>query len=97
MPLLQHWMLDFLKSNLSYHMHNITPEDLVQYLYDETSAAKTTAIKAALKADLGLREAYEEMAKAKKQLEDIELKPRDEVVKKILEHDGKLINQLCPH
>ena len=74
-------------------MHNITPEDLVQYLYNETSTAKTAAIKAALEADLELREAYEVMATAKKQLEYIELKPRDEVVKKILEHEEKLINQ----
>ncbi len=78
-------------------MHNITPEDLVQYLYNETSTAKTAAIKAALEADLELREAYEVMATAKKQLEYIELKPRDEVVKKILEHEEKLINQLYPH
>ncbi len=78
-------------------MHNITPEDLVQYLYHETSTAKTAAIKAALETDLELREAYEVMATAKKQLEDIELKPRDEVVKKILEREEKLINQLYPH
>ncbi len=78
-------------------MHNITPEDLVQYLYNETSPAKTAAIKAALEADLELREAYEVMATAKRQLEDIELKPRDEVVKRILKNEEKLINQLYPH
>ncbi len=78
-------------------MHNITPEDLVQYLYSETSPEKTAAIKAALEADLKLREDYEVMAAAKKQLEDIELKPRDEVVKRILKNEEKLINQLYPH
>ncbi len=78
-------------------MRNITPEDLVQYLYSETSPEKTAAIKAALEADLKLREDYEVMAAAKKQLEDIELKPRDEVVKRILKNEEKLINQLYPH
>ena len=78
-------------------MQNITPEDLVQYLYSETSTAKTAAIEATLEADLELREAYEVMATAKKQLEDIAFKPRDEAVKKILEHEEKLINQLYPH
>ncbi len=97
MPLLQQWYIQSLKSNYLTHMHNITPEDLVQYLYHETSTAKTAAIKAALEADPELREAYEVMATAKKQLEDIELKPRDEAVKKILDHEEKLINQLYPH
>jgi hypothetical protein len=78
-------------------MRNITPEDLVQYLYSETSPEKTAAIKAALEADLKLREDYEVMAAAKKQLEDIELQPRDEVVKRILKNEEKLINQLYPH
>jgi hypothetical protein len=78
-------------------MHNIKPEDLVQYLYSETSPEKTAAIKAALEEDLELREDYEVMAAAKKQLEDIELKPRDEVVKRILKNEEKLINQLYPH
>ncbi len=78
-------------------MRNITPEDLVQYLYSETSPEKTAAIKAALEEDLELREDYEVMAAAKKQLEDIELKPRDEVVKRILKNEEKLINQLYPH
>ena len=78
-------------------MNLITPEDLIQYLYYETSSAKTATIKAALETDLELREAYEVMATAKKQLEDIKLKPRDEAVKKILEHEEKLINQLYPH
>ena len=30
-------------------MHNFTQEDLLQYLYNETSPAQTAAIKAALK------------------------------------------------
>ena len=78
-------------------MNIITPEDLVQYLYYETSTPKTEAIQAALEADLELRETYEVMATAKKQLDDIKVKPRDEAVKKILEHEEKLINHLYPH
>ena len=40
-------------------MHNFTPEDLVQHLYNETSPEKSTAIKAALETDWSLREMYD--------------------------------------
>ena len=40
-------------------MIKFTPEDLVRYLYNETSEQKTASIKAALQTDWNLRESYE--------------------------------------
>lgn len=40
-------------------MHNFTPEDLLLYLYNETSPAQTAEIKAALETDWSLREKFE--------------------------------------
>ena len=42
-------------------MSNFTLEDLVQYLYKETSELKIAAIKAALKTDWKLREAFNQL------------------------------------
>ena len=42
-------------------MAKFTPEDLVQYLYKETSVQKSAAIEAALDSDWKLREVYDQM------------------------------------
>jgi len=78
-------------------MHNFTPEDLVQYLYNETSPEKTTAIKAALETDWTLREMYDVIVSAQKRLEAFELSPREEAVNNILRHAEKAISELNPH
>lgn len=74
-------------------MHKITPEDLVQYLYHETPLKKTNEIKAALDSDWSLREAYEQLVSAKKLLKP-DISPREEVIKKILDHADKTISHL---
>ena len=78
-------------------MHNFTQEDLVQYLYKETSPEKTTAIKAALETDWTLREMYDVIVSAQKRLEAFELSPREEAVNNILRHAEKAISELNPH
>jgi hypothetical protein len=78
-------------------MHNFTPEDLVQYMYSETSPEKTTAIKAALETDWTLREMYDVIVSAQKRLEAFELSPREESVNNILRHAEKAISELHPH
>ncbi len=70
-------------------IHNFTPEDLVQYLYNETSPQKTEAIKAALETDRHLKEMYDVIVSAQKRLEAFQLSPREEVVNKILRHAKK--------
>ena len=78
-------------------MDNFTPDDLVQYLYNETSQAKSEAIKKALENDWTLREMYDVIVSAQKRLEAFELSPRDEAVNKILRHAEKAISELHTH
>ena len=75
-------------------MRKITPEDLVQYLYHEAPPKKANAIKAALESDWSLREAFEQLVSAQKQLKEIDLSPREEAIKKILDHADKTIGHL---
>lgn len=78
-------------------MIKFTPEDLVQYLYKETSQQKTAAIRAALETDWNLQESLEQLLAAQKTLEEIKLSPRDEAVSKILQHTTKKAGQLYSH
>lgn len=78
-------------------MQNFTPEDLVQYLYNETSVEKTLAIKAALEIDYSLREEFEALSSDKKRLEALRLSPRKESINKILNYAEKAIGELHSH
>ncbi len=78
-------------------MHNFTPEDLVEYLYKETSSQKSVAIEAALKIDWHLKEMYEVIVSAQKRLEAFQLAPREESVNKILRYAKKAIAELHTH
>ena len=74
-------------------MHNFTPEDLLLYLYNETSPAQTAAIKAALENDWSLREKMEELTTSQKQLSVIKLSPSRKTVDNILNYAEKAISQ----
>ena len=78
-------------------MHNFTPEDLIQYLYKETSSAKTAEIKAALESDWSLREKFEVITSAQKRLEKINLSPRQKTIDNILNYAEKAVDELVPH
>ena len=67
-------------------MNKFTQEDLVQYLYKETSEQKTAAIKAALDTDWNLRNSFEQLSSGLKDLEKVNLSPRNETIDKILQH-----------
>jgi hypothetical protein len=75
-------------------MIKITPEDLVQYLYKETTAKKTAAIKAALETDWELQQSFREIINAQKELEPVNLSPRNEALNKILEHASSKVGQV---
>ncbi len=77
-------------------MHNFTPEDLLQYLYNETSPAQTAEIKAALESDWSLREKFEVISSAQKRLESLKLSPRQETIDNILNHAEKVMGELTP-
>ncbi len=70
-------------------MITITPEDLVRYLYKETSEKKTANIKAALETDWNLKEAYEKLLNAEQNLNSVNYSPRQEAVNKILQYANK--------
>ena len=74
-------------------MHNFTPEDLLQYLYNETSPEKTAAIKTALETDWSLREKFEVISTGSKRLEAIKLSPRKKTIDNILSYAEKAVEE----
>lgn len=67
-------------------MPNFTPEDLLLYLYNETSAEQTRAINAALQKDWTLREKLNVLIISMQRLDKIIVSPRTEVVLTVLKH-----------
>jgi hypothetical protein len=63
-----------------------TPEDLVMYLYQETSSEKTAAIELALQNDWTLREKFEVLKQAHTSLEQTLVSPRTETVLSVLNY-----------
>lgn len=78
-------------------MIKITPEDLVRYLYNETSERKTADIKAALQTDWNLKESYETLLNSKENLNNIHFSPRPESVNNILEYASKKHAEISSH
>jgi len=67
-------------------MTNFTPEDLLLYLYKETSIKKTAAIERALQIDWTLREKLNVLKASMERLDKITLSPRTEVVLNVINH-----------
>ena len=63
-----------------------TPEDLLQYLYEETSPAKTAAIEQALVEDWIFREEFEVLKSSASRLHSAIESPRTEVVLRVLNY-----------
>jgi hypothetical protein len=78
-------------------MIKVTPEDLVRYLYNETSDQKSAAIRAALQTDWNLRESYEKLLNSHKNLDTIKVSPRPESVNRILAYAAKKHAQVTSH
>lgn len=77
-------------------MHNFTPEDLLQYLYSETSPIQTAEIKAALETDWSLREKFEVITSAQKRLEALRMSPSQQTIDNILNYAEKAVAELSP-
>lgn len=67
-------------------MTNFTPEDLLQYLYKETSPQQTAAIAEALTHDWALREKFNVLKTSMERLDAIKASPRTEVILNILNY-----------
>jgi hypothetical protein len=75
-------------------MHSFTQEDLVQYLYNETSPEKSAVLKAALETDWNLREKFDAISAAINSLEKLTLSPRQNAVDNILNYAEKSVTAL---
>ncbi|MEO7959970.1 MAG: hypothetical protein ABIR19_00390 [Ginsengibacter sp.] len=78
-------------------MTQITQEDLVRYLYNETSDKKSELIREALETDINLRHSFEVLLLSKKNLEEIDLSPRPESVDRILQYAARDEKHLHSH
>ncbi len=67
-------------------MHNFTPEDLLLYLYKETSTEQSAAIEEALKQDWTLREKLAVLKTSMERLDKITVSPRTEIVLNVLKN-----------
>ena len=67
-------------------MTNFTPEDLIMYLYNETSEKQTMAINQALEKDWTLREKLTVLKTSMQRLDKITESPRTEVVLNVLNY-----------
>lgn len=65
-------------------MHNFSPEELILYLYKETSPATTAAIDEALISDWTLREKLTVLKDSMERLNSITVSPRTEAILNIL-------------
>ena len=70
-------------------MANFTPEDLLLYLYKETSDEQTTAIENALKLDWSLREKLAVLKTSLERLDGIKKSPRTRIVLNVLNYARK--------
>jgi hypothetical protein len=67
-------------------MTKFTPEDLLLYLYKESSPQLTAAIKQALQLDWTLREKFNVLKTSMLRLEKIQQSPRTEAILNILNY-----------
>jgi hypothetical protein len=68
-------------------MHSITQDDLLLFLYGETSPEKNIEIQNALEQDWNLKEMYAQLEKTKNELDGFELmSPSENSVNRILKY-----------
>ena len=66
--------------------HSFSPEDLLEYLYRESSPEQTIAIEKALATDWTLREKLAVLQTARERLDRLVESPRTETILRILRH-----------
>lgn len=74
-------------------MHSFTSEDLLQYLYGETSTAKTAAIKTALQNDWSLQEKLALLNTSKLELDTLKFSPSVTSINNILKYAEKAVEE----
>jgi hypothetical protein len=74
-----------------------TPEDLLLYLYKESSPELTSAINNALKEDWTLREKMQTLQSSVKNLDKITVAPRMEIILKVLNYARETAAESAHH
>lgn len=67
-------------------MHQLTPEDLLLYLYKESSPELTATVEEALQQDWTIREKIAVMKTAMERLDNLTVSPRTEAVLNVLKY-----------
>jgi len=75
-------------------MANLTPEDLLLYIFKETSDEQTMAIENALKQDWTLREKLAVLKTSLERLDGIKKSPRTRIVLNVLNYARKKANEV---
>jgi hypothetical protein len=70
-------------------MHQFSPEDLISYLYKETSTQTTADINEALHKDWTLREKLSVLKTSMERLNSITESPRTEIILNVLKYAAK--------
>ena len=74
---------------MSFMREKFTPNDLVRYIYKETSLAESLAIEEAFNEDWNLYETYEELHKAYAQLPKVTFAPSPTSIRNILKYSAQ--------
>jgi hypothetical protein len=74
-------------------MPSFTTEELLQFLYKETSPEQTAAITAALSSDWSLREKLSLLSSTQQHLNEISYSPRQQSVDFILNYAEKTVEE----
>jgi len=67
-------------------MHSITQDDLLLYLYGETSPEMNIEIQNALEQDWNLKELFTQLEKTKSELDGFEMSPSENSVNRIIKY-----------
>ncbi len=74
-------------------MHSFTSEDLLLYIYGETSTQTTAAIKAALQTDWSLQEKFNLLKASIEELDTISFSPDNQSVENIMNYAEKAVEE----
>lgn len=67
-------------------MYQITQDDLLRYVYRETSPEKSALIESALKTDYRLRESLNQLKAMQNKLDELKASPSDDVMQRIFKY-----------
>ena len=64
----------------------ITQDNLIRFIYRETSAEEASLIEEALRSDFELKELYEQLLESKAELDKVRLQPSQKVIDNIMNY-----------